>query len=339
MESFESNKVGCRKTNKEKSVPVFQRASNISLQRIQESAIEEKSKPNIVMILWSVEAVPLHKCEPPSTILNGAYPTHLCITRMCFFHNTSPLCLPAQSVALPCHSLCHYYESDQGFWSRSHSFIYRGGSAIRQQTRQESFCTLSIENRFKSASSQEHFSPRSCSWVGHGGASRVLWVRACKEPLMGHLRYSLPSQEPRMRSLRSIRVPLVTVLSGHVCPRGFRKAQMLFLYERCLCLCVPVNVFVFVCLCIPVYVWWVQVSVWCVYLPVVWPSLIPLSYLGSRLGATFPQVWSGITRLFDDKHFRWRNLLCAKVLYSRDRNLLGGQFFMERFDEKDSVVI
>ena len=59
--------------------------------------------------------MPLHKCEPPSTILNGAYPTHLCITRMCFFHNTSPLCLPAQSVALPCHSLCHYYESDQGF--------------------------------------------------------------------------------------------------------------------------------------------------------------------------------------------------------------------------------
>ena len=44
MESFESNKVGCRKTNKEKSVPVFQRASNISLQRIQESAIEEKIK-------------------------------------------------------------------------------------------------------------------------------------------------------------------------------------------------------------------------------------------------------------------------------------------------------
>ena len=198
------------------------------------------------MILWSVEAVPLHKCEPPSTILNGAYPTHLCITRMCFFHNTSPLCLPAQSVALPCHSLCHYYESDQGFWARSHSFIYRGGSAIRQQTRQESFCTLSIENRFKSASSQEHFSPRSCSWVGHGGASRVLWGRACKEPLMSHLRYSLPSQEPRMRSIRSIRVPLVTVLSGPVCPRGFRKALV---YERCLCLCVCMWMYLGLCVC------------------------------------------------------------------------------------------
>ena len=106
----------------------------------------------------------------------------------------------------------------------------------------------------------------------------------------------------------------------------------------CVCVCAHVNVFLFVCVCIPVYGWWVQVSVWCVYLPVVWPSLIPSSYLGSRLGATFPQVWSGITRLFDDKHFRWRNLLCAKVLYSRDRKFTGRSIFHREVWWKRSCV-
>ena len=41
----------------------------------------------------------------------------------------------------------------------------------------------------------------------------------------------------------------------------------------------------------------------------VWPSSILLSYIGNHSGSTFPQVWLENTRLFDDKYFRWRNLL------------------------------
>ena len=263
---------------------------------------------------------------------------HICVLLVCAFFTTPP-CV-CQHNLWHCHvTVCATIMSQTKVLGRDPTPSYRGGSAIRQQTRQESFCTLSIENRFKSASSQEHFSPRSCSWVGHGRASRVLWVRACKEPLMGHLRtprgiLSHPAQDalhPRPARDRFV--------GARLSQRFQEGSNALTLWEVSVFVCVHMNIFVFVCLSIPVCVWWVQVSVWCVYLPVVWPSLIPLSYLGSRLGATFPQVWSGITRLFDDKHFRWRNLLCAKVLYSRDRNLLGGQFFTARFDEKNPVLI
>ena len=198
---------------------------------------------------WSSDQLRLCLCtsvshQAPSSTVRIP---HICVLLVCAFFTTPPPCV-CQHNLWHCHiTVCATIKSQTKVFGRDPTPSYRGGSAIRQQTRQESFCTLSIENRFKSASSQEHFSPRSCSWVGHGGSSRVLWVRACKEPLMGHLRYSLPSQEPRMRSLRSIRVPLVTVLSGPVCPRGFRKALV---YERCLCFCVCACE----CICVCVFV-------------------------------------------------------------------------------------
>ena len=69
-----------------------------------------------------------------------------------------------------------------------------------------------------------------CGWER---AKSLLW--AIFGPLAVFSAIPIP---PRMRSLRSIRVPLVTVLSGPVCLEGFRKAQMLLLYARCVCVCV-----------------------------------------------------------------------------------------------------
>ena len=69
-------------------------------------------------------------------------------------------------------------------------------------------------------------------YCGGERAKSLLWA------IFGPLAVFSAIFPPRMRSLRSIRVLLVTVLSGPVCLEGFRKAQMLLLYARCVCVCV-----------------------------------------------------------------------------------------------------
>ena len=177
---------------------------------------------------------------------------HTCVLLVCAFFTTPP-CV-CQHNLWHCHVTgCATIKSQTKVFGRDPP-SYRGGSAIRQQTRQESFCTLSIENRFKSASSQEHFSPRSCSWVGHGRASRVLWVRACKEPLMGHLRTprgilchlpaqdALPPFHPRPARDRFV--------GARLSQRFQEGSNALTVWEVCLCLCVCMWMYLCLCVCV-----------------------------------------------------------------------------------------
>ena len=160
--------------------------------------LKKKSKPNIVMIIDQLRLclrTSVSHQAPSSTVRIP----HTCVLLVCAFFTTPP-CV-CQHNLWHCHvTVCATIMSQTKVFGRDPTPSYRGGSAIRQQTRQESFCTLSIENRFKSASSQEHFSRRSCSELGTGwrrGKQGIVGAsvqRASYGPSSDPSRYSLPSR-------------------------------------------------------------------------------------------------------------------------------------------------
>ena len=161
IEIFESNMLVAGKQIKRRA---FQSSSAQATSLSRESKnlrLKKKSKPNIVMIIDQLRLclrTSVSHQAPSSTVRIP----HTCVLLVCAFFTTPP-CV-CQHNLWHCHvTVCATIMSQTKVFGRDPTPSYRGGSAIRQQTRQESFCTLSIENRFKSASSQEHFSPRSCS--------------------------------------------------------------------------------------------------------------------------------------------------------------------------------
>ena len=316
-ESFESNLLVAEKQIKRRA---FQSSSAqaTSLERIQESAIEEKIKTEHCddpLISWGCASAQVwatkhhpQRCVSHTTVyysyvlfsqhLPPVFASTICGIAMSQF---VPLLWvrPRFLVAIPLLHIVVGLPSDS---RRAKSHFVHCPLKIDLSLRR-------VRNILAPGRAHELGTAGQAGYCGFERAKSLLW--AIFGPLavfsaIPRAQDALPPFHPRPARDRFVGARL-----------SQRFQEGFSLWEVSVFVCVHVNVFVFVCVCIPVYGWWVQVSVWCVYLPVVWPSLIPLSYLGSRLGATFPQVWSGITRLFDDKHFRWRNLLCAKVLYSR----------------------
>ena len=164
---------------------------------------------------------------------------HICVLLVCAFFTTPPPCV-CQHNLWHCHvTVCATIMSQTKVFGRdpTPSYIVVGlPSDSRRAKSHFVHCPLKIDlslrrvrNILAPGRAHELGTAGQAGYCGCERAKSLLWA------IFGPLAVFSAILPPRMRS---IRVPLVTVLSGPVCPRGFRKAQMLLPYERCLCLCV-----------------------------------------------------------------------------------------------------
>ena len=84
--------------------------------------LKKKSKPNIVMIIDQLRlclCTSVSHQAPSSTVRIP----HNCVLLVCAFFTTPPPCVCQHNLWHCPVTVCATIESDQGFWSRSHSFI------------------------------------------------------------------------------------------------------------------------------------------------------------------------------------------------------------------------